>query len=267
MQHTVDAVLPGLTLALVMGLRHGLAPDHLAVVDALTARAAAQRPRHAPWMGAMFACGHALVVLAIVAAASLTSSWVAPYQALVRWIDYAPPVFLLVLAALNARQLLRPVEQGAGRPALERWLPRMATLRAAAMTGALFAIGFESALQAIAWGYAAGAAGSPGAALLVAAVFTAGMAITDGIDGMIASRMLATGSPERMRRFRRRLGLPIVALCVASAAVMLVELWCPACGLDEGTHQAFGGAIVAATLVAYGCALRAAVRERRTVAG
>lgn len=255
-----DVALPGLTLALVMGLRHGLAPDHLAAIDGLTARAAAQRSPHSRWMGAMFACGHAIVVLAIVLAAALTSAWVAPYHAVAHWIGFVPPLFLLALAAVNARQLLRPAAATARRPLLARWLPATVTPRAAAAVGAIFAIGFESALQAIAWGYAATAVESLGAALLVAIVFTGGMAVTDGIDGWIAARMLTTGSPERMRQFRRRLGWPIVALCVVSAGLMLGEHWLP---VGESAFQAVGALIVGATCVAYAVALAAAARDRR----
>ena len=269
MHHEFEAVLPGLTLALVMGLRHGLAPDHLAAIDGLTVRAAATRPRQARWMGAMFAGGHAAAVLLIVLAASLTSAWVTPYEALVHWIELAPPVLLLALAAMNARQLLRApaaasapaTATGCAHGRLARWLPRTVTLRSAALVGALFALGFESAFQAIAWGYAATAAGSAGGALLVAAVFTGGMAITDSIDGWIAGRMLTTGSPARMAAFRRRLGWPIVALCVASAGVMLLGRWLPHGGPGEAISQVIGAAIVAGTIAAYALALRAAARD------
>ncbi|GGY16156.1 hypothetical protein GJV26_26790 [Massilia dura] len=271
MHHELEAALPGLTLALVMGLRHGLAPDHLAAIDGLTARAASDCPRRARWMGAMFAGGHAAAVLLIVLAASLTSAWVGPYRAVVHWIELAPPVFLLALAAMNARQLLRaPVAPLSAFPAatavraqgrLARWLPRKVTLRSAAIVGALFALGFESALQAIVWGYAATAAGSLAGALLVAAVFTGGMAITDSVDGWIAARMLASGSPARMQAFRRRLGWPIVALCIASAGAMLLGRWLPHGGAGEDLYQAIGAAIVLATVVAYAMALRAAARD------
>ncbi|HEX8603405.1 MAG TPA: hypothetical protein VF774_12230 [Pseudoduganella sp.] len=289
MHHEFEAVLPGLTLALVMGLRHGLAPDHLAAIDGLTVRAAATRPRQARWMGAMFAAGHAAAMLLIVLAASLTSAWVTPYQALVHWIELAPPLFLLALAAMNARQLLRapaalPVTAsvtasvtvsatipgtaaGCAHGGAARWLPRTVTLRSAAMVGALFALGFESAIQAIAWGYAATAAGSLGGALLVAAVFTGGMAITDSVDGWIAARMLTAGSPARMAAFRRRLGWPIVALCVASAGVMLLGRWLPHGGPGEDISQAIGAAIVVATIAAYALALRAAARDAQAGPG
>lgn len=49
----------GLVLMFVLGLRHGLDPDHIACVDGLTWRALNRaQHRHAPWIGTLFAIGH-----------------------------------------------------------------------------------------------------------------------------------------------------------------------------------------------------------------
>ncbi len=260
MTEALTSLLPGVTLAFVMGLRHGLAPDHLAAIDGLTVRAAAARSRAAPWMGASFAGGHAVAVMLFVLAAAATSAWVAPYEAVVHWIELAPPVFLFVLAALNARQLLRkPGAVTTGRSA--RWLPARPGAWSAFFVGMLFAVGFESALQAVAWGYAGAALGSVGPALAVAGAFTFGMAVTDGIDGWLAARISRTGTPERAARFRRRLGWPIVGLCIMSGTAMLLERACAACAVDEGFSMALGAAILAATVAAYAGALYAQKRD------
>ena len=70
---SMEAGLPALALIFLLGMRHGLEPDHLAAVDGLTLRSQAASPRWAPWMGALFALGHGLCVLAIVAVAALAS--------------------------------------------------------------------------------------------------------------------------------------------------------------------------------------------------
>ena len=70
---SVEAGLPALALIFLLGMRHGLEPDHLAAVDGLTLRSQAASPRWAPWMGALFALGHGVTVLAIVAVAALAS--------------------------------------------------------------------------------------------------------------------------------------------------------------------------------------------------
>ena len=65
--------LPSIELALLLGLRHGFAPDHLAAVDGLTMRA---RRVAAPWMGALFSIGHGTILLLTVALAGLAATWV-----------------------------------------------------------------------------------------------------------------------------------------------------------------------------------------------
>ncbi|MEG1327200.1 MAG: hypothetical protein RSD99_20050, partial [Janthinobacterium sp.] len=66
---SVEAGLPALALIFLLGMRHGLEPDHLAAVDGLTLRSQSVHARWAPWMGALFALGHGVTVLAIVAVA------------------------------------------------------------------------------------------------------------------------------------------------------------------------------------------------------
>ena len=47
---------------LVLGLRHGLDPDHIACIDRLTWRAMQHGRHHGPWVGTLFAIGHGLLV-------------------------------------------------------------------------------------------------------------------------------------------------------------------------------------------------------------
>ncbi len=60
-------ILPTHWLSLVavvflLGLKHGLDPDHLAAIDGLTRFNAARRPRLARWSGLLFSAGHGVVV-------------------------------------------------------------------------------------------------------------------------------------------------------------------------------------------------------------
>ena len=254
--------LPGLALTFMIGLRHGLAPDHLAAIDGLTVRAACGRPRWAPWMGAMFALGHALAVMLIVLAAASApgQSW-HPAPDTVAALEWLPALLLLALAARSAYVLLRPAGQPSAPP---RWLPRWATLSAgpwtAAGAGALFAFSLESALQALAWGYAGAMLGGVGAALGVAAAFTGGMAVTDTLDGWITARLARSGQPGAVAAFRRRIGWPVVALCVLTAGHLLIGKWCGDCRLGEDNYLLLGGVLLALMACAYGGAMLSARR-------
>ncbi len=102
-------ILSSSTLGLIflLGLKHGLDPDHIAVIDNLTFRAAAERPCMAPWTGTFFAIGHSISV-AIVA---LAVSWLAGVFAWPEWIGAAVDVMIIALlvlvGTLNLRALLR----------------------------------------------------------------------------------------------------------------------------------------------------------------
>src|SRR5258706_7038267 len=61
--------LPGHWLALIavvflLGLKHGLDPDHLAAIDGLTRFNASRRPLLSRWPGLLFSAGHGVVVTA-----------------------------------------------------------------------------------------------------------------------------------------------------------------------------------------------------------
>jgi|SRR5471030_1035486 len=109
--------LPTLGLALILGMRHGMAPDHLAAIDGLTMRAMASGTKRASWMGAAFATGHNMVLLAVVMLAGLLATRFS-LDGLVldwmNWLDWLPPLLLLGLAARNAQALLRPCRRSGG---------------------------------------------------------------------------------------------------------------------------------------------------------
>src|SRR5258705_2948016 len=76
--------LPSHWLALVgvvflLGLKHGLDPDHLAAIDGLTRFNARERPALSRWSGLLFSAGHGVVgTLVAIAAATVGNAWETP---------------------------------------------------------------------------------------------------------------------------------------------------------------------------------------------
>lgn len=189
---SVEAGLPALALIFLLGMRHGLEPDHLAAVDGLTLRSQAASPRWAPWMGALFALGHGVTVLAIVAVAALASAQFTPSPTVFGWLEWLPIALLLLIAGMNARSLLAGAQLAEVRGRLlPRWLRGASGPLAAILVGMLFALVFDTALQAAAWGYAAVALGGMQPALLTGLVFAVGMGVTDTFDGWITAKSCA----------------------------------------------------------------------------
>src|SRR5258706_15426879 len=94
--------LPGHWLALIavvflLGLKHGLDPDHLAAIDGLTRFNASRRPLLSRWSGLLFSAGHGVVVTAVGGpGAPAAPEWRRP-----PWpADPAPPVAIGVPALL-----------------------------------------------------------------------------------------------------------------------------------------------------------------------
>src|SRR5688572_22360009 len=94
----------GLVLMFVLGLRHGLDPDHIACIDGLTWRALDQDPHrsgHARWIGTLFAIGHGLLVTSISVGVSQLSHAVAVPDTVVQVLDWVPTALLLLVGTMN----------------------------------------------------------------------------------------------------------------------------------------------------------------------
>ena len=114
-----EADLPasGMTLFFLLGLRHGIEPDHIAAIDGLTLRAHDHHERHAPWTGSLFALGHGLAIAVIAIGISVLAASFALPAALLQVAEWFPIVLLTLLGLWNLRALLAP---GAYRPSSVR---------------------------------------------------------------------------------------------------------------------------------------------------
>ena len=241
----------GLVLMFVLGLRHGLDPDHIACIDGLTWRALNQDHEHAPWIGSLFAIGHGLLVTGIAVGVSQLTHSVSVPEPVVLVFGWVPTVLLLLVGTLNLRLLLRQdpafVPTGWKLKLIPQRLRNHSSPWAVIVIGVLFATVFDTATQASAWGYvASNRGGGLLAAFLAGLVFTLGMVITDTLDGRLICRIgrgadgQATG-----RRFRRTLGWLIVAISYGVAAYNLGKAWFPAIELGDFAFSLAGFALIA----------------------
>lgn len=231
--------LSALWLMFILGLRHALDPDHVAVIDNIVFRSVDARPRFAPWTGTFFALGHSLSVAVVAVGVSFAAGTFAMPAWTASVIDAAVIALLLVVGGLNLRALLRrddytPV---GWRTALVPRRLRDSTHPAAVVAiGVVFGLVFDTATQAAAWGAAATAKGGTVAALAIAATFAAGMVLADTLDSQIVGRLLrATGrSAVVMRRYRRAVGWLVVTLSFGTAGYALAGM----AGLDAALSDA-----------------------------
>lgn len=212
-----------IAVVFLLGLKHGLDPDHLAAIDGLTRFNAANRPRLSRWSGLLFSAGHGLVVTAIaVAVATVASEWRAPawLEDAGAWISIA---FLALLGVANLASVIGTPRGAPVRPLGLRGRLFARFVRAehpvlVAAVGAAFALSFDTISQAVLFSIT----GSNIAGWLFAAslglVFTAGMMATDALNGFWVSRMLERSGAQQAAASRvMGVAIGVVALAIAAA--------------------------------------------------
>jgi nickel/cobalt transporter (NiCoT) family protein len=258
--------VPGLVLLVfLLGVKHGIDPDHLATVDGLTRFNLAARPLLARWSGCLFSLGHGLMVMAVAALVALgASAWSTPpwLELAGAWISIA---FLAALGIVNLAAVLRtPPDRVARAAGLKgRWLGRLTQTShpvLIASIGAAFALSFDTVSQAALFSLSASPLVGLGAGWIFAAflgfVFTSGMVVADGANGLWVSRLLARAD-RRARIASRVLGLSIAFLALAVAVLGIAKVVSPgAAAAAESAGPAIGFGVVAIVLASYALALR-----------
>jgi nickel/cobalt transporter (NiCoT) family protein len=250
-----------LILTFVLGMKHGFDADHLATIDGLTRYNARRRPGLARYCGTLFSLGHGAVVLAIALGVSgLASQWEVPewFGILGSLISIA---FLVALGSLNLAAVLRAGPDEVVQPVgLKGKL--LGNLRHAshpaliALVGALFALSFDTLSQAAFFALTATQFGGWQHALVLALLFTSGMLLTDGINGLWIARLIARADQVALVA-SRVMGLVVSGVSLLVAAFGVAKLLSPAVDAwSEGKEQGFGFMLVAIIAFSFVAAVR-----------
>jgi nickel/cobalt transporter (NiCoT) family protein len=261
---------PGLLLLVfLLGIKHGVDPDHLATIDGLTRYNLALRPGLARWSGCLFSLGHGVVVMGVAAVVALSASaWSPPawLEQLGTWISIA---FLVALGVLNLAAVVRtPADRVARTAGLKgRWLGRLTETShpvLIASIGAAFALSFDTLSQAAVFSLSATQAAGWVFAAVLGLVFTGGMLVTDGANGLWVAGMLARAD-RRARVASRVLGLSVALLSLSIAALGLAKLGSPrAAAVIDGGGAAIGFGVAAIVVASYVIAVRLSRPAQRT---
>lgn len=250
-------------MVFLLGMRHGMDPDHLATIDGLARFNAGRRPRLARWSGLLFSLGHGAVVTLIAwLVATTLHDGAAPgwLERLGAWISIA---FLLALGALNIAAVMRtPPEQVVRSAGLRgRWLGRLSQSghpAVIAAIGAAFALSFDTFSQAALFSLTASHVAGSLFAVALGLVFMAGMMTTDGLNGAWVARMLERAD-LRARIASRVMGLSIALLGISIAALGIVRIVRPeAAAALDGAQLPLGIGVALLVAASFGAALRLA---------
>jgi high-affinity nickel-transport protein len=215
-----------------------------------------QRPRLARLSGVLFSLGHGIVVVAVALTVSLLAqAWHAP-----QWLDsvgmWISVCLLTVLALVNTVAVARTPGHEVAR--VVGWRSAMfAPLLCARHpltvlgVGALFALSFDTISQAALFAATAAAYGGWRPALLLGLLFTAGMLLTDGINGWLIWRLIRR-CDRAARVASRTVVLAVSAVGVMTAGLALATRLLPAVQLwADGKELWFGAAVLSIVLASF----------------
>ncbi len=250
----------------LLGMRHGLDPDHIAVIDNITFRALDERPRVAAWTGFLFSLGHSLSVMVI----ALIFGFVGKILRFAPWFEHVMAILvvglLVLVGTLNLRLVLTkdPFKPQGWRSHFMPRILRDSTHPFVTLAiGVIFGLVIDTAAQVATWGATAATAGGLGAAALVGLCFAVGMVVTDSVDSFIVSHLLSgTDNTKRAMAYRRIIGWLIVALSYGMAALGALAIAKANTDLSDGQVLILGIVMAAAVILPL---LYANLSSRRSV--
>jgi len=241
---TVSLDFSGIILMLALGLRHGLDPDHIALIDGLTLRFNETKPSLAKWVGTLFATGHGLVVTTIAVLVSIISEEFKMPSWFFIFAEWVPVFLLLFVGILNLKGLLSKNDYktvGWRSSFIPKSLKNSVNPFSVILIGVLFAAVFDTSTQAAAWGYAASAQGGTLGALAMGLIFSAGMIVTDTIDGHILHKLLTkTKNKVTILCYRKRIGWTIVIMSFTVAGYKIASEFIPTIELSNTANSLIG---------------------------
>jgi high-affinity nickel-transport protein len=250
------------SLVFLLGLKHGVDPDHLVTIDGMARFNAVTRPRLSRWSGLLFSLGHgAVVTLVAILVATVAAGWRAP-----EWLELTGAgvsiMFLLALAVANFVAVFRarPGEVVRTVGLKSRFLGSLAETSHPAViasVGAAFALSFDTLSQAMLFSITGLSVAGWMFAAVLGLVFTAGMAATDSVNGYAVSKLIYRAD-RRSAVASKIMSLAVALLSVLIAGLGFARLHWPAVDQKvESLGLALGVAVVLAMLAAFGLAMRA----------
>ena len=250
-----------LILTFVLGMKHGFDADHLATIDGLTRFNARARPRMARYCGMLFSLGHGAVVVGIALGISvIAGQWAVPewFGILGALVSIA---FLVALGSLNLAAVLRAGPQEVVQPVGLKGrqlggLGQASQPLLVAVVGALFALSFDTLSQAAFFALTATQFGGWQHALVLGLLFTLGMLLSDGINGLWIARLIARADQVALVA-SRVMGLVVSGVSLLVAGFGVAKLLSPAVDAwSDGKELIFGFALVAIIGISFVAAIR-----------
>lgn len=257
-------------LVFLLGLKHGFDADHLATIDGLTRYNSRRGRRFGRYCGALFSLGHGAIVLVIALVVGVASERWDPPPWLEQFGAWTSILFLTLIGLLNLHAVLATSPGEVVMPVglKGRLLGRLNQAShplTVALVGALFALSFDTVSQSALFALTAAQFGGVGHALFLGILFVAGMLVTDGINGLWISRLIARAD-QLACIASRVMGLAVSGVSLVVAALGMAKLTWPVVeAWSQDRELLFGAVVVTVVAASFGAgralARRASLRQ------
>ncbi len=220
-------------MVFLLGIKHGIDPDHLVAIDGLTRFNANDRLRLSRWAGFLFSLGHGMIVVAFAAflGASAPQDHVQSSSLVEMAGTLTSALFLLILGAVNLHGALRTDSNLIFKPVglkaafLTRFF-RVGNPFSIIFVGAIFAISFDTFSQAALFAATTSRSGGWQCATFAALLFTFGMMLPDAVNGLWLSKLIVRADLHA-RMLSRIMGGVIAGLSLTIGTMNLIQLSFP----------------------------------------
>jgi len=179
-----------LFFALILGMRHGLDPDHLAIINGINLNYHSKGKSNS-WSGFFFSLGHGVSVSVIGVLIVTLNNGLKSYTRIVEFTEWIPIALLLFTGFYGVFVLCRGQIYGTHNHPHKKLTSFIAQSKFPSLklliTGILFALVFDTSTQVAAWGLVGDSIENNYAywnAFLIGLLFTTGMMITDTLNGL-----------------------------------------------------------------------------------
>lgn len=217
-----------ITMAFMLGIRHGFDLDHLATIDSIT-RTVSDNRYLSKIIGFLFSLGHGLVVILIsLIIGGGFKPGVAP-----EWLhgvgDSISIAFLFLFGLLNLWNIVQHPSKKNIPTSFKNYLSRKLIHKNfnpifIVFIGVLFALSFDTVSQVVLFSLSASALAGCLFSVLLGVVFMLGMMVSDGLNGFFVSILIQrAGSVSFM--FSRILGLMIASFSLIIGVINCFKMF------------------------------------------
>lgn len=233
----------GFIILLVLGLRHGLDPDHITVIDGYTYRLHEKKSAWSRWVGTLFTLGHGLMVTAIALCLSLLRSNFEMPMLLEIIVDWVPVAMLLMIGISNLNSLVRFKQvktSGIRKRLLPNYFNNHLNPFTVILTGIIFGFIFDTSSQIAAFGYAVSVSSQWIYAVVGGLIFSVGLIITGTCDSLLLSKLLKTFDQKKIQTHRFKLNVLITTMCFVIPIYKIICFFQPHFELDDFQNNIVG---------------------------